>query len=386
MLKASSSRLLVPSAGAMRSTTTRRILLLSISILLAANCCAELDITGQPVHHRIILDTDFTVRPPADDAMAFLLALQSPEIEILGITTVAGNYSLEQSTADALRVLEVLGREDIPVYPGAKRPLVHEASDWDRANYGEWYSDSPPLPPLGAFAKKPAEKLSAADFIAKTVQANAGRITIVAIGPLTNIALAISSHPGLAKQVKALVIMGGAIASLPDGAGNQTPNAEYNFWVDPEAARTVLRSGIPVQLSPLNVSRKTNFVKKWYDRMVQVDTPVTRLIGQILGPQFAEKPERRWAMFDEVAVGSLIDPTLVKTQDLFVDVDINHGISYGVSIGGTDIWPGAEGSKRISVQYDLDWERFIHLFIARVTSPTRSPQTRNWPDKQQPPN
>src|SRR5215831_3666760 len=98
--------------------------------------------------------------------------------------------------------------------------------------------------------------------------------------------------------------------------------------------------------------------------------------------EITEPRERRGAIFHEVAVGSLIDPTLVKTQDLVVHVDINHGISYGVSIGGTDIWPGAEGSKRISVQYDLDWERFIHLFIARVTSPTRLLHPRNAPDKQ----
>jgi inosine-uridine nucleoside N-ribohydrolase len=163
--------------------------------------------------------------------------------------------------------------------------------------------------------------------------------------------------------------MGGAIALLPDGQGNVTPNAEFNFWVDPEAARAVLRSGIPVVLSPLNVSRKTGLTKKWYERMVATDTPITRLIRGTMGPQFESRPDQSALMYDQVAVASLIDPSLVTTRDLYVDVDDTAGLNYGVSVGGDRIWPGAEGAQRMSVQYDLDWERFITLFVERVTRP-----------------
>lgn len=315
---------------------------------------------------KVIFDTDFVV-PPQDDGLALILALNSPELEILGITTVAGNDSVERATSDALRVLEIAGRTAIPVFAGANMPLVHEKSEFATRTHGRWWSDDPPPMPPGGFARKRAEPRSAVDFIVKTVMENPGQVTIIAIGPLTNIATAIRQQPGFAARVKALVIMGGAIASLPDGAGNVTPNAEFNFWVDPEAAKVSLRSGIPIQLSPLNVSRKTDLTKVWYEKIVAVDTPLTRLIRDTMGPRFAKDPDRRLLMYDQVAVASVIDPTLVSTKELYVDVDATHDINYGVSVGGTTLWPGAEGAQKMAVQYDLDWDRFIKLFVDRVT-------------------
>ena len=322
--------------------------------------------SAQP--HRILVDTDF-ILPPGDDGMALLLALQSPEVAILGITTVAGNESLERGTSDVLRLLEIVGRADIPVYRGADMPLVHEKSDFAASNYGKWWSDEPPPPPPGGFAKKEAESETAYDFIVRTVTADPGNVTIVAIGPLTNVAIALGKEPGLASKIKELVIMGGAVASLADGGGNITPNAEFNFWVDPEAARKALRSGVPILLSPLNVSRKTKLTKKWYDEMVATETPITALLKETMGPHFQTEPKRDWLMYDQVAMASLIDRTLVKTEDLFVDVDVNHGINYGVSVGGTELWPGAEGARKMKVEYDLDWPRFIEMFVSRVRAP-----------------
>lgn len=323
-----------------------------------------------PQPHRIIFDTDF-ILPPGDDGMALLLALQSPEVTILGITTVAGNESLERGTSDVLRLLEIAGRADIPVYRGADMPLVHEKSDFAASNYGKWWSDEPPPPPPGGFAKKRAEAESAYEFIVRTVTANPGSVTIVAIGPLTNVAIALGKEPGLASRIKELVIMGGAVASLDDGGGNITPNAEFNFWVDPEAARKTLRSGVPILLSPLNVSRKTKLTKKWYDEMVATETPITALLRETMGPHFETEPERNWLMYDQVAMASLIDRTLVTTEELYVDVDVNHGINYGVSVGGAELWPGAQGARQMKVQYDLDWPRFIEMFVARVRAPLR---------------
>lgn len=316
----------------------------------------------------ILFDTDF-VMPPADDSMALMLALQSPEIEILGITTVAGNESLERATSDVLRMLEIANQAEIPVYRGADMPMVHEKSDYAVRKYGKWYSnEKPPVPP-GGFATKKAENETAVSFIVRTVMARPGEVTVVAIGPLTNIAQAIRAEPEFAENVKRLVIMGGAVAMLPDGAGNMTPNAEYNFWVDPEAAYVTLRSGIPIELSPLNVSRKSALTKDWYEKMVEVDTPLTHLLKETLGRRFESDPDRVWFMYDQIAMASVIDPTLVTSERLYVDVNIDHGISYGVSVGGREVWPGAEGSQQMDVQYDLDWPRFIAMFVERVQRP-----------------
>ena len=315
----------------------------------------------------IIFDTDF-VMPPWDDGLTLMLALQSPELEILGITTVAGNESLERATADSLRMLEIANRTDIPVHVGADMPLVHAKSDFAVENYGRWYSDEVVEPP-GGFATIEAQEESAVSFIVDTVMERPGEVTIVAIGPLTNIAQAIRAEPEFAANVKQLVIMGGAIALLPDGAGNITPNAEFNFWVDPEAAHVVLRSGIPIELSPLNVSRKSALDKAWYETMVEVENPLTDLLRETLGKRFETEPDRIWYMYDQIALASLIDPTLVETEELYVDVNIDHGISYGVSVGGRKPWPGAEGAQKMNVQHDLDWPRFIEMFIERVQRP-----------------
>jgi inosine-uridine nucleoside N-ribohydrolase len=315
----------------------------------------------------IVIDTDFRIASPSDDALALLLALRSPELDVVGVTTVAGNENVERATSDVLRVLEIAGRADVPVYRGAHLPLVHEAGAWERATYGGWHSDDPPPPPLGGFAKKKAEEGGAVEYLIRAVRRQPGQLTIVAIGPLTNVAMALRLDRGFERGVKQLVIMGGAIAALPDGEGNMTPNAEFNFWVDPEAARIVLRSAIPIQLSPLNVSRKTYLTRPWYERLVAVDTPLTGLLHEILGPAFRKDPTRRIVMHDEVAVACLIDPTLVRTREMYVDVDIHPGINYGVSVGGDEPWPGAEGARRMAVQFDLDWERFARLLVARLT-------------------
>jgi inosine-uridine nucleoside N-ribohydrolase len=315
---------------------------------------------------KIIFDTDFVV-PPQDDGTALILALKSPELQVLGVTTVAGNDSMERATSDALRVLEIVGRTDIPVYRGANMPLRHEKSEWAAGLHGRWWSDDPPPAPPGGFAKKQAESGSAMDFIIRTINANPGQVTIAAIGPLTNIAMALRYEPGLAAKIKRIAIMGGAVASLADGAGNMTPNAEFNIWVDPEAARTVFRSGVPISLTPLNVTRKTKFSKEWYDKIVAVDTPVTALLKERMGPGFARDPNRAGQMYDQLTIGALIDPTLVKTVELFVDVDDHPGPSYGVTVGGQKIWEGAEGAKQMSVQYDVDFDRFIRLFVDRIT-------------------
>ena len=320
---------------------------------------------AQPAQ-KIIFDTDFAF-PPQDDAMALFFVLNSPELEILGITTVAGNRSLNVSTADVLKVLEVTDHAAIPVFQGAASPLLHEKAEWDTKHYGGWYANEPARAPPGGFAKKKAETRGAVDFLVGTVMQNPGQVTILALGPLTNIAMAMRMDVNFARSVKQLVIMGGAIASLPDGGGNHTPNAEFNFYVDPEAAQIVLRSGIPIVLSPMNVARKARFTKESYDKVVAVDTPITRLVKQELGPRFEQRPNMISLMYDQIAAVTLVAPELMKTVELYVDVDINHHANYGVSVGAPQPWPGGEGARKMLVQTDLDWDRFIRLYVERVT-------------------
>jgi len=316
---------------------------------------------------KVIFDTDFAI-PPQDDGTALMLALKSPELKILGVTTVAGNTTMQQATSDALKVLEVAGRTDIPVYRGFNRPWLHQKTEFATTVHGKWWSDDPPPTPPGGFAKKQAESENAVSFLVRTVNANPHEITIIAIGPLTNVATAIRMDAAFAKNVKKIAIMGGAIATLPDGGGNITPNAEFNFWVDPEAAQVVIRSGIPIVLTPMNVTSKTDFSKVWYDKIVAVDTPLTRFLKATMGPWVAKYPDRHSQMYDQLTVASLVDPSLVKAKDLFVDIDINHGPDYGTSLGAERIWEGGEGAAKVSVQYDVDADRFVQMFVQRITS------------------
>lgn len=316
----------------------------------------------------IIFDTDFAM-PPQDDATALMLALKSPELKILGVTTVAGNATVQQATADALRELEIANRTDIPVYQGANRPWVHQKTEYATTVHGKWWSDEPPPVPPGGFAKTKAEPESAVDFIIHTVEAHPHQISIIAIGPLTNIATALRQEPKLAEKIKKIAIMGGAIGSLPGGSGNITPNAEFNFWVDPEAAWTVLHSGVPIVLTPLNVTVKTDFSKKYYDQIVAANTPLTQLIQETMGPMFQKAPNLHRQMYDQLTVGSFVDPSLVKAKDMYVDVDINHGPDYGASPGWNRPWEGGEQAVKISVQYDVDFNRFIQMFVQRISRP-----------------
>jgi len=341
----------------------RTVLCLIANVVLLAHVAAD-ELNALPV----IIDTDF-VMPPSDDSMALMLALQSPELRILGITTVAGNDSVERATSDVLRMLEIANRSAIPVFRGADMPLVREKSEYAVREYGNWYSDDPPPIPHGGFATKRAEDKTAVRFMVDTVMSNPGKITLIALGPLTNIARAIRDEPLFARSVKRIVVMGGAIALLPDGAGNMTPNAEFNFWVDPEAARVTLRAPVSIELSPLNVSRKSALTRREYERLVATDTPLTALIRDSYGPLFDENPDLSLMMFDQIAMASVIDPALVMTESLYVDVDIVRGMNYGVSVGGRETWPGAERARKIEVQHDLNWPDFIGMFVERLQRP-----------------
>ena len=201
----------------------------------------------------VLIDCD----PGQDDAIALLLALASPELEVLGVTTVAGNQTIDKVTANALRVLELAGRSDVPVAAGADRPLVGElvvAAD----AHGETGLDGPDLPPPQG---SPVEQ-HAVEFLAERLLASERPVTVVPLGPLTNVALLLAERPEAADRIERIVLMGGAIAE-----GNMTPSAEFNIWVDPEAAAYVFESGLDVTMVGLDVTNRAVLTPEHADRL-----------------------------------------------------------------------------------------------------------------------
>jgi inosine-uridine nucleoside N-ribohydrolase len=190
----------------------------------------------------VILDCD----PGHDDAIALLLALASPELDLLGVTTVSGNQTLEKTTANAIRVLDHVGRAELPVSAGAPRPLVRERHTAAEV-HGETGLDGPNLPP----PSRDPEPTHAIDWIATAVAGSAEPVTLIPTGPLTNIALLLARYPELEARIERIVLMGGAI-----GEGNTTPAAEFNIWVDPEAAHRVFESELDVTMVGLDVTHQ----------------------------------------------------------------------------------------------------------------------------------
>ena len=188
---------------------------------------------------KIIYDTD--IGWMNDDCIALLFALHCPEIEVLGVTPVMGNYDLAYEVACALRLTEVAGHAHIPVAAGFDRPLLHERGSYADQMWGKWatFEKGFTLPP--GHPRLKADPRHAVDFIIDTLRANPGEVTLVAVGPLTNVAIALRKAPDIAALAKRVVVMGGGINLFPGGWGNSTPLAEFNFWVDPEAARIVMR-------------------------------------------------------------------------------------------------------------------------------------------------
>jgi inosine-uridine nucleoside N-ribohydrolase len=323
---------------------------------------------------KIILDTDFGFMN--DDCTTALFAMQSPVLDLLGISVVAGNYSLQQGVADALRIFELVGRPDMPVYSGAQFPLIHERSTYEDQVWGGWAKLAPPEYMMGPPAKK-VEAAHSVNFIVDTVRANPGEVIIAAIGPLTNVAMAIRLAPDIIHKIKSLVIMGGAIGVLPNGHGNVTPSAEFNFWVDPEAASMVLHADIPKILVPLNIARKMRFSEADFKRIIAVDNPVTRLFKNFLGQYFlnpeidAKKPRLYYALLDQITIAAIIQPDVVTMKTLTVDVDITKGLAYGTSYGymkglyisGKDEYPLDNSLPAIEVVTDIDVARFLDLYI-----------------------
>jgi inosine-uridine nucleoside N-ribohydrolase len=299
----------------------------------------------------ILLDCD----PGHDDAIALLLALASPEVELLGVTSVAGNQTLDKTTANAIRVLEFAGRSDIPVAAGVDRPLVREQFV---ASYvhGETGLDGPDLPPPQS---SPVNR-HAADFLADKIRESDGNVTLVPIGPLTNVALMLALHPD-ARPAR-IVLMGGAVAE-----GNVTPAAEFNIWCDPEAAARVFASGIDITMIGLDVTHKALFTTAHIGRLAgRVGEMVTELL------RFYDKFHRDVYGFDgspihdAVAVAHLLRPDLVGTLRRNVEIEVESELCRGRTV--VDLWQRTDREPNCHVGVEIDAEGFLELLIERINS------------------
>jgi inosine-uridine nucleoside N-ribohydrolase len=300
---------------------------------------------------RVLLDCD----PGHDDAIALLLALASPELELLGVTTVAGNQTLEKTTANAIRVLEFAGRTDVPVAAGADRPLVREPFVAAYV-HGETGLDGPELPPpQGAPVNR-----HAVDFLADKIREADGEVTLVPVGPLTNVALMLALHPDA--RPERIVLMGGAIAE-----GNVTPAAEFNIWCDPEAAARVFASGIDVTMVGLDVTHKALFTTAHIGRLAgRVGEMVTELL------RFYDRFHREVYGFDgspihdAVAVAHVLRADLVETKHLNVEIEVESELSRGRTV--VDLWKRSDRAPNAHVAVDIDADAFLELLIERINS------------------
>ncbi|HSE82870.1 MAG TPA: nucleoside hydrolase [Gaiellaceae bacterium] len=303
----------------------------------------------------ILLDCD----PGHDDAIALLLALASPELELLGVTTVAGNQTLEKTTANALRVLELAGRGDVPVAAGADRPLARELFIAAYV-HGETGLDGPTLPePQGAPVGQ-----HAVDFLAERILGSPRPVTLVPVGPLTNIALLLARHPEAAGNVERIVIMGGAVAE-----GNVTPAAEFNIYVDPEAAWRVFHSDLPVTMVGLDVTHKALMMPSHVERL-RASGDVGRFVAE-LHDFFVQYHERTYGtegapIHDAVAVAQVLRPGIVETLPRHVDVDCESRLCRGRTV--VDLWRRTGEEPNADVGVGIDADAFLELLCERIAS------------------
>jgi inosine-uridine nucleoside N-ribohydrolase len=338
---------------------------LLLALLLAAPAAAR---------ERVVFDTDSGVF--GDDGAALVMMARSPQqVELAGVTIVPGNVWPRQGAEYMLNILRLLHHPQT-VYAGTEAPLVNSAA-MARESERRWG----PLEYIGAFAHDPdevkpapsarlsgrkAHSLTAVQFLINQVEHHPGEVTILALGPMTNVALALTLKPGIATLIKQIVFMGGNV-KVP---GNATKAAEFNFWFDPEAARIVLRSRIPKKVMfALDICNRAPVRKIQFDQIVAAKTPITELFAQDLGrryPGFYKNPDATAYMWDSLAAGWLLDPGFVtSSRQAYLDVQSGFGVYYGATTPlDRRLAPQA---TPVTVMADLDAPRAWDLFRALLT-------------------
>ena len=332
----------------------------------------------------VIIDQD-AVGPGGTDMMSILVLLQSPKVETLGITVVAGDGWRDEEAAHALRLLELVGRTDIPVVPGAAFPLVRTQrgtqlweQQYGKVTYqGAWTrresSHAPfDVPPLaeGNPTTKPLDE-DAAHFLVRMVHQYPHQVTIYAAGPMTNLALALSLDPQFAELSKALVFMGGSLSPRTDDPEYaHDPRHEFNLWFDPEAAHIVLRAHWPsIVCTTVDVSVKTRLSQEMFDEIAKAQTPAAQYVARY------SKPARSY-LWDELAAAAWLDPSLITAErQLYMDVNLDRGAGYGDTLTWPERIKPAMDAQPVHAQMDVDMAKFGKMFVHLMTAPT--PHARN---------
>ena len=329
---------------------------------------------------KIIIDQD-AAGPAGTDQQSILLLIQSPQTEVLGITVVTGDAWLKSEVAHTLRTLELIGRTDIPVVPGAEYPLVRRKQEtelWEQ-RYGSitWLGAWTPRVyhppdqlgdlPEGKPITKPADE-DAAHFLVRMVHKFPGQVTIYEGGPMTNLALALSIDPEFPGLAKELIFMGASLnPQTADPEFANSPRHEFNFWFDPEAAHIVLRAPWKKMVcTPVDISVKTKMTMELINRIKAGTTPVAQYIGKYRR-LFGEYNY----LWDELTAAAWLDPSLItKKETRFLDVDLDRGAGYGNTLTWTDRDKPVLEVQPVEIQVDLDTEKLYKMMVDLLTAPT----------------
>ena len=303
----------------------------------------------------VILDCD----PGHDDAIALILALASPELKVLAVTTSAGNQTPDKTLNNALRILTLLGRDDIPVAAGAPKPLARELIIADNV-HGESGLDGPTLPDP-AFA---AQAMTGIELMAKCLRESPEPVTLVPTGPLTNIALLLAAHPELKGKIARIVLMGGAA-----GAGNWTPAAEFNIYVDPQAADMVFKSGIPITMCGLDVTHKAQVMDEDIERVRTITNPVAQCVAGLLDFFMIYHRDPKWGfagapLHDPCTIAWLLAPELFHGVECRVDIETSGEHTVGMTV--VDRYGLTGKPANALVLLGLDRPGFIDLLVTRL--------------------
>ncbi|AIJ07207.1 MULTISPECIES: pyrimidine-specific ribonucleoside hydrolase RihA [Edwardsiella] len=305
----------------------------------------------------LIIDCD----PGHDDAIALILALASPELEVRAVTTSAGNQTPEKTLRNALRILTLLRRSDIPVAGGAAKPLMRELIIADSV-HGESGLDGPRLPEPG-FAPRDGGALA---LMAQVLRDAPQPVTLVATGPLTNVALLLAAHPELKPRIERIVIMGGSA-----GAGNWTPAAEFNIYVDPEAAEMVFQSGVPIVMAGLDVTHRTQILDADIERLRDIGNPVARTVAELLDFFMRYHRQEKWGfqgapLHDPCTIAWLLRPQMFTQHDCWVGVETAGQYSDGMTVVDRLGLNGLPANTTLLT--DIDRQAFVDLLAERIAA------------------
>jgi purine nucleosidase len=306
----------------------------------------------------IIIDTD----PGQDDAVAILLALASPELEVLGITAVAGNVPLALTEINARKICELAGKTDVKVYSGAIRPMLRSLVTAEHV-HGRTGLDGPVLPE----PKMKLEKQHAVDFIIETLMERpAGTVTLCVLGPMTNIGLALVREPRIASRIKRIVAMGGGFFE----GGNVTPTAEFNIYVDPQAARLVFEAGVPITLIPLDCTHQALTTKARVEKFRVMKNKTGPATAQLL--DFFERfDEQKYGtdggpLHDPCVIAWLLQPDLFTSRDVNVSVECESELTMGMTV--IDWWRVTERKANATVCRGINAEGLFALLTERLAT------------------